>query len=187
MDGSVIVLPNEKALVTRAKAEPEAFAAIYDHYFPRIYNYIRYRVDHQENAEDLTAQVFEKALTRLNQYSPERGSLANWLFSIARHAVGDHLRAKKRRRWCSIEVLISRHCGDPPLEEIVIQTDLHAQVLKAVAELQDRERELIALKFGARLTNRHIADLTGLSESNVGVILYRTVQQLRTMLIEKEQ
>jgi len=87
VDGSVIALPNEKALVTRAKAEPGAFAAIYDHYFPRIYNYVRYRVENQESAEDLTAQVFERALSRLNQYSPKRGSLANWLFGITRHAI----------------------------------------------------------------------------------------------------
>jgi RNA polymerase sigma-70 factor (ECF subfamily) len=187
MDGSVITLPNEEALIARAKAEPVAFAAIYDHYFPRIYNYVRYHVENQEIAEDITAQIFEKALTRLNQFSPKRGSLANWLFGITRYAIRDHLRVKKRRLWCSLDVLARWRSADPLPEQLVIQNDLHAQILKAVTKLRDREKDLIALKFGAKLTNRQIAALTDLSESNVGVILYRTVRKLRTKLVEKEQ
>jgi RNA polymerase sigma-70 factor (ECF subfamily) len=186
VDGSVIALPNEEALVARAKTEPVAFAAIYDHYYPRIYSYVRYHIENQITAEDITAQIFEKALTRLNQYSPKRGSLANWLFGIARHAIRDHLRAKKRRRWCSLDGFASWRSPDPLPEQLVIQNDLHTQVMTAVAGLDDREKDLIALRFGARLTNRRIAALTGLSESNVGVILYRTVHKLRQKLGEME-
>jgi RNA polymerase sigma-70 factor (ECF subfamily) len=186
MVGFVTVLPNEKALVARAKTEPGAFAAIYDHYYPRIFNYVRYRIGDQEITEDITAQIFEKALTRINQYAPNRGPLVGWLFGITRHAVRDYLRIQKRRRWLSLDALIKRDSADPLPEQLIIQNDLHAQVLGAVSELCDREKDLIALKFGARMTNRQIAVLTELSESNVGVILYRTVHKLRTKLVEKE-
>jgi DNA-directed RNA polymerase specialized sigma24 family protein len=61
MDGTVAVLPNELALVARATAEPVAFAPINDHYFPRVYNYVRYRGGDAEMADDLTAQVFSRS------------------------------------------------------------------------------------------------------------------------------
>ncbi len=184
MDGSVIVLANEQALIVRATAEPEAFAAIYDHYFPRVYNYVRYRVQDSETADDITAQIFERALVGLGRYRPERGALIAWLFGIARHVIGDYLRAQKRRRWFSLDLLRNKANADPTPEQIVVRNETREELLKAVAQLNDRERELIAFKFGARMTNRHIARLTGLSESNVGVILYRAIRRLRARLIE---
>lgn len=186
MDGSVIALPNEQALVVRATAEPEAFAAIYDHYFPRVYNYVRYRVQNPETADDITAQVFERALTGIDRYRPKRGPLAAWIFGIAHHVVSDHLRAQKRRRWLSLDLVSDRASTAPQPEQIAVRNEMREELLEAIARLSDRERDLIALKFGAKLTNRYIAELTGLSESNVGVILYRAVRRLRTRLSEPE-
>ncbi len=80
----------ESVLVCRAKTEPRAFADLYDHYFPRVYNYIRYHVRDAETADDITAQVFERALIKISSYRPERASFADWLFAIARNAVRDH-------------------------------------------------------------------------------------------------
>jgi RNA polymerase sigma-70 factor (ECF subfamily) len=182
MDGTVAVLTNELALVARATAEPAAFATIYDHYFPRVYNYVRYRVRDVETADDLTAQVFERALVSIGSYRPERAPFSAWLFAIARNAVNDHLRAQRRRRWLSLEVLRGRASAEPQPEEVAIHSESRAELLAAVARLSDRERDLIALKFASGLTNRRIAEFTGLSESNVGVILYRAVRRLRAEL-----
>jgi RNA polymerase sigma-70 factor (TIGR02952 family) len=186
MDGTVAVLTNELALVARATAEPAAFAAIYDHYFSRVYNYVRYRVRDAETTEDITVQVFERTLVSIGSYRPERAPFAAWLFAIARNAVSDHLRAQKRRRWLSLEILRDQASADPQPEEVAIHGETHTELLAAVARLSDRERDLIALKFAAGLTNRRIAELTGLSESNVGVILYRTVRRLRAELNVEE-
>jgi len=87
MDGTIAVLPNELALVARATAEPAAFAAIYDHYFPRVYNYVRYRVRDVETADDITAQVFERALVSIGSYRPERAPFSAWLFAIAHNPI----------------------------------------------------------------------------------------------------
>jgi RNA polymerase sigma factor (sigma-70 family) len=187
MNGTVAVLPNELALVAQAVAEPAAFAAIYDHYFPRVYNYVRYRVGDAETADDLTAQVFERALVHIGGYRPGRAAFAVWLFAIARNAVSDHLRARRRRCWLSLETLHDRSSGDPQPEEVVTRDETRAELLGAVAHLSDRERDLIALKFGAGLTNRRIAELASLSESNVGVILYRAVRRLRVELGAREE
>jgi len=187
MDGTVAVLPNEPALVARATVEPAAFAAIYDHYFPRVYNYVRYRVGDAETADDVTAQVFERALARIGSYRPERAPFAAWLFAIARNAVTDHLRARKRRRWLSLDVLRDQASAAPRPEEVVLHHETRAELLAAVARLSDRERDLIALKFAAGLTNRRIAELTGLSANHVGVILYRAVRRLRAELSAEEE
>jgi len=187
MDGTVAVLSNELALVARATAEPAAFATIYDHYFPRVYNYVRYRVGDAATADDLTAQVFERALAHIAHYRPERAPFAAWLFAIAHNIVNDHLRAQRRRRWLSLEVLRHRASPEPQPEEIVIHGETRDRLLAAVARLSDREKNIIALKFAAGLTNRRIAELTGLSQSNVGVILYRTMRRLRTELSAKEE
>jgi RNA polymerase sigma-70 factor (ECF subfamily) len=184
MDSAIVELANE--LLARAIAEPAAFAAIYDHYFSRVYNYVRYRVQDAETTDDITAQIFERALVNISRYRPEQGPFGAWLFAIARNAVNDHLRAKRRRRWLSLEVLCGRASAEPQPEEVVIGKETHAELLAALARLSDRERDLIALKFAAGLTNYRIAQLTGLSESNVGVILYRTIRKLRDFLIGEE-
>ncbi len=187
MHGTAAVLPNELALVARATVEPAAFAAVYDHYFPRVYNYIRYRVSDAETAGDLTARVFERVLAKIGRYNPERAPFAAWLFTIARNAVSDHLRARSRHRWLSLETLGDRLSAEPKPEQVVVDRESHTELLAAVARLSDRQRNLIGLKFGAGLTNRRIAKLTGLSESNVGVILYRTVRRLRAELSAEEK
>lgn len=186
MDGTVAVLPDELALVAQAAAEPAAFAAIYDHYFPRVYNYVRYRVGDAATADDLTAQIFERVLVHIRGYRPERAPFAVWLFAIARNAVSDHLRAQRRQRWLSLEVLRDRASSDPEPEEVATHSETRAELLGAMARLRGRERDLIALKFATGLTNRRIAELTGLSESNVGVILYRAVRRLRAELNSRE-
>lgn len=182
MNGSMHVLTNESAWVARAVAEPAAFAALYDHYFPRVYNYVRYRVIDAPTADDLTAQIFERALADLASYRLERAPFGAWLFGIARHVIGDHFRAQHRHRWLPFEILRHHPSADPPPEQVAAINELHERLLNAVATLKDRDRDLIALKFGGDLTNREIARLTGLSESHVGVTLYRALRQLRVAL-----
>ena len=186
MDGTIAMLPNEAALAARAMAEPAAFVAIYDHYFPRVYNYVRYRVREADAADDITSEVFERAWVNMGRYRSERAPFAVWLFAIARNAVNDHLRAQWRRCWLSLEALHDRPSSDPLPEEIAARNETRARLLLAVAHLSERERDILGLKFGAGLTNRNIGELAGLSESNVGVILYRAVRRLRAELCTTE-
>ena len=186
MDGTIPLLANEMALVARAKVEPAAFAAIYDHYFPRIYAYVRYRVRDADLAEDITAQIFERVLANLGKFDAEQAPFAVWLFTIARNRVSDHHRTQQRRRWLPLDLVRGRAGADPAPEEIVVRDETREALLAAMTRLRERERDILALKFGAELTNRRIAALTGLSESNVGVILYRTVRRLRADLDGQE-
>lgn len=176
----------ELELVARAAIEPAAFAALYDHYFPLVHKYVLYRVCEAQTADDLTSQVFECLLNDLNRYRPELAPFSAWLFGIARHVIGDHFRAQKRRRWLSLEGLRQLASPEPLPEDAVMQSELSDRLLITLRQLPDRDRDLIGLKFAAGLNNRQIAAITGLKESNVGVIFYRAMQHLRTELSEKE-
>ena len=185
MDRILTMLPNELSLIARAKAEPAAFAAIYDHYFSRVYNYIRYRVKDPDITDDLTANAFETILTNIEKYHPERGSFATWLFTIVRNAVNDYFRWQKFRHWLSLDTLRDKASSEPEPEEIVVRDEIYDGLLAAIASLDKRDQDLIALKFGAGLSSFQISKLTGLNQNNINVSVYRAVRRLRNFLNKK--
>jgi RNA polymerase sigma factor (sigma-70 family) len=174
--------PDEDRLALAALQDPEAFAALYRYYYPRIYNYVRYRCDDLETTEDLVAQTFTRALDCLERFDPHRGPFSAWLFAIARNLAGCHRRAQRRHPWLSFEGLRDLPLDEAGPEEAAIQRETHASLLSALGRLDERQRDLLGLKFGGRLTNRQIAGLVGLGESNVGVSLHRAIRQLRVAL-----
>ncbi len=186
MDGTAWALPHEQALVARAQAEPTAFAAVYDHYYPRVYTYARYRVSEASVAEDLTAQIFERVLVRIGDYDPNLAPFAAWLFTIARNTVNDYLRGVQRHPIGPLETQDHLVSPEPLPEEIAVRRETNAELLTALGVLSDREREVLALKFAGGLTNRRIAAIVRLSEKNVSVILYRAVKRLRHRLRPEE-
>ena len=173
---------DENALGTRAQADRAAFADVYDHFFRRVYNYVRYRVGDPETADDVTAQIFERTLRHLPEYDARRAPFAAWLFGIARNAVRDHLRHRRNSAPVSLEAIQDLPGEGTELGEQIESAQARKRILRLVATLDEREQEIVALKFGAGLTNRRIAELMGLGESNVGVILYRTLRKLRRKL-----
>jgi len=160
-----------------AVEEPLDWDAVYREQLPRVYNFLRYRVLDRATAEDLTSLTFEKAWRARGRYRKDRAAVSTWLLSIARNAASDHFRRRKART----EVPL----GDQPApggvtpEDEAVRREEGARLRALLEGLPRRERELIALKYGAGATNRAIATLTGLSESNVGTILHRTVGSLR--------
>jgi len=152
------------------------FEALYRAEIPRIYNFFRYRVGDGPLAEDLTSETFEKAWRNRARYRRELSAFSTWLFTIARRVAIDHYR--RHHIETPLDDLI-HHPADHSTEDTAQQDADFARLSLLLTRLEDRDRELVALKYGAGLTNRTIAGLTGLSESNVGVILHRVVQTLR--------
>jgi RNA polymerase sigma-70 factor (ECF subfamily) len=150
--------------------------ALYELELPRIYNFFRYRVGDGPEAEDLTSITFEKAWRARDRYRRDLASFRTWLFAIARNVAIDHFR--KRRDHAPLEEAEGLPGGETP-EDTVIRRSEVAHLSHLLGLLPERERELLALKYGAGLTNRAIARMTGLSESNVGTIVHRTVALLR--------
>lgn len=167
-------LPN-RFFLSAAAAEPD-WDAVYAEQLPRVYNFFRYRFGSDAHAEDLTAQTFEKAWAARARYRRDVAGFSTWLLSIARNVAIDHLRA--RREYLPLEAAAEAEAPENPHDEVARASDI-GRLGRLLAQLTPREQELVALKYGAEATNRAIAELTGLSESNVGTILHRVVQTLR--------
>jgi RNA polymerase sigma-70 factor, ECF subfamily len=150
--------------------------AAYAEHLPRVFNYFRYRFGDDALAEDLTQATFEKAWKSRQRYRSDLAAFSTWLFSIARNLATDHLRSLRDE--LSLE---EAHplAGGEALEEAVERRQDLRKVAALLKRLPERERELVALKYGAGLNNRVIAAQTGLTETNVGTILNRAVAKLR--------
>jgi RNA polymerase sigma-70 factor (ECF subfamily) len=154
----------------------------FDRYYLAVYKYFRYRGADPDLANDLATGVFERALAKLSSFDPHKGAFNTWLFAIARHASINHWKDQARRKDVSIDCVSAQSSGEPTPEDVVIQGQSVEALLMALCELEEREREIVALKFGGALNNRQIAGLVGLTAGNVGVILYRALQKIKEKL-----
>jgi RNA polymerase sigma-70 factor (ECF subfamily) len=159
--------------------QADDYAELYRQYLPRILNYIRLRVDGEDLAQDLTAEVFERAVARQHTLR-RRGAFGAWLFRIARNVVAGYYR--KRRPTMSLEWAGEQPASDPSPPEAVMRLEELARLQRALATLSEREREIIRLKFGGGLGNTEIAQVTRLRAGHVAVILYRALRKLRKRL-----
>ena len=162
-------------LVGAGEREAVDWDAVYAEELPRVYNFFRYRVGNQAVAEDLASLTFEKAWGARARYRRDRASVSTWLLAIARNVAADHFRRPR------VEVPLDENDASvaPSPEDAAARDGDLRRLWGLLAGLPAREREILSLKFGAEATNRAIARLTGLSESNVGTILHRTIAGLR--------
>ena len=166
--------------VNEVRSTRETFAELYEEFLPKVFRYVRYRVNDLQVAEDLTSEVFEKAVTSFSKFSSDRASFSTWIFTIARNTVIDHYRVRGRRQTVSLEgAAIEVSSSDPSPDEAVEKQEERERLRACLSDLSPEEQEIISLKFGSGLNNRQIARTTGLSESNVGTRLYRAVRKLR--------
>jgi RNA polymerase sigma-70 factor (ECF subfamily) len=153
---------------------PESFEELYRRTFPRVYAYVASLLRDRSAAEEVTAQAYERAYRRRSSYRPGHGPVEAWLFGIARNAALDELRRRGRR---------ARLEEEPAAESATVDEAegllRRATVRAALASLDPRERDLVALKFAGGLSNAEIARVLGMSESNAGTRLHRTIEKLR--------
>jgi RNA polymerase sigma factor (sigma-70 family) len=159
-----------------AARERDTFASLYERTFPRVYAYVASMLGDRAAAEDVTAQAFERAYRRRASYRPSRGTAEAWLFGIARNAALDELRRRKRHATLAED---PEDRGLPATEDHAEHALRREVVRSALAVLDPRERDLVALKFAGGLSNAEIARVLGTSESNAGTLLHRTVTKLR--------
>jgi RNA polymerase sigma-70 factor (ECF subfamily) len=166
----------------------DAFVRAYDDHAGQVYGFFGYRLGSRAEAEDLTQATFERALRAWGRFDPRRGSVKTWLFSIANNLLVDHHRRGRSTRERPVglgpEVADARS-GGYELDERVLGPS--PEVEAALAELGDRERELVALRFGGELSGAEISRVTGLSRSNVDQIMSRTLRLLRSRLDQTSQ
>lgn len=167
---------SQSGIVAASAEQAIDWERVYRELLPKVYRFFCYRVGDALVAEDLTATTFERAWSGRKRYRRDLGAFSGWLFGIARRVAADHFRS--HRFPVRLEEATSNAAVDP-LEETIQKNNDFERLASLLGEASQREREIISLKYGGGLTNRAIARLLGLSESNVGTILHRVVNRVR--------
>ncbi len=176
----------DAALAIRAsRGESAAFGLLYDRHVAAIYRYVYYRVRDDAEAEDLTSDVFMRALKAMPRYEPRQAFLA-WLYRIARNAVID--RARKGNRQVSFEDALEHPGVDKIVEpdaEILAHSD-SATLRDALAKLTPLQQEVVVLRFLEGYSTEEIATIVGKREGTVRGIQFRAIGALRQLIPSRE-
>jgi len=159
-----------------------ALDRIYRHYLPHLIRFYRSRITNEQDAEDLTAAVFGKILGGINDYQWQGISISAWIYTIARRTLIDYYRKQGRKKEISLSegrTVVSKDKNPEEQAQVSYQKEA---LWTNLERLPEREYKIIYMKFFEGYTNRTISRITGLSETNVGTIIHRTVQKLRRMV-----
>ncbi|HVV59195.1 MAG TPA: sigma-70 family RNA polymerase sigma factor [Gaiellaceae bacterium] len=141
----------------------------------RLYSYVAYTIGDGPDAEDVTSEAFERGLRYRSSYDPGKGTPLTWLIGIARRCIAD-------RAGRVLPLPIAELTDEPGHEDLEARSVVRLSVREAVARLPERDRELVALRYGADLTARQIAELLDLRTNAVEVALHRLHARLRAEL-----
>ena len=163
---------------------PHDFGTWFREHQSAVFRYIRFRVATREAAEDVTSDVFMKALRSFDWYDASRPSPRTWLLRIARNAVTDHLRALKRRG--SLHVSLDRIpdlvANVPSAEERVIKQERIQRLLNGSQMLGKADQDILSLRYGSGLQNAEIAEHLDISNNAVAVRLHRALKRLKDVV-----
>lgn len=181
----------EKLLLyrVRAKKDPEAYGKIYDLYARRIYRFVYFKVSSEEEAQDLTADVFLKAWSYLlDEKGGEVRHLSALLYSIARNRVIDHYRSRSNRETLLLAEGAEEVIADDRMDLKKVDAGIDARMLeKRLRSLKDEYREVLVMKHLDELETSEIARILGKTHGNVRVLLHRATEAMRDLVAADEQ
>jgi len=180
--GEARELEDDQMLAQRARHDPEAFGVLYERHIGAIYRYVYYRVGNTEDAEDLTARVFTRALKHMRNYSDRGVPFSAWLYRIAHNVVANYHRDNSRHPSVPLDdmELHGAHHDDADAKiDVDRQRD---RLIRAIALLPEDRQQLVVLKFVQQLQNAEIGQIMNRSEGAVKSLYHRTLGQLREVL-----
>ncbi len=164
-----------------AKGETEAYGLVYDLLFNDLFKYISWNVASTQDAQDLTAEVFLRALKALDRFEAARSTARAWLFTIARNLIIDHHRRRARHPEQPLET------ENEPLSEerLEMAMESHAvseAVRAALEELNEEQRQVLTLKFFSGMSNAEVAAVMGKKEGAINAMQYRALNRMGKVL-----
>lgn len=178
----------EENLVKRArkahtKAGKDSFGKLYQHYHPHIRRFFSKRLSDEILVEDLTSEVFEKALKSIDSFQWQGTSFSAWLYKIARNLLIDYFRqSDKRKKTITLSDIYHLPAPNDSPEDRLIEFEMEIKLHHLLETLTERERRIVYLKFFEGYPNKLIAEILEITETNVATILYRVVRKLREEL-----
>jgi len=182
-------LSEEKELVRQAQKAPDAFAKLYDQYYPKIFGYVLRRTANLEAAQDITSETFFNALRKLWQFRWRNISFSSWLYKIATNEINQYFRKAEYKKSASLEELqeqgfepISSHNPESELIEAQEKLEQHQDFLEIqvkIVRLPAKYQEVIALRFFEQKQIKEISEILGEKEGTIKSLLHRAVEKLR--------
>ncbi len=183
-DGNGSVDHDDVQEMEAAKADPQAFGALYERFVGRIYNYVYYRVGNRHDAEDLTARTFQRALANVAGFEARGVPISAWFYRIAHNLVANFHRDRSRRQTIPLESLVSQRADVEAPATAAERNERSRALLQAIRRLPDDRQQLVLLKFNEHLSNAEIGQVMGKTESAVKSLYHRTLIALRRELEE---
>ena len=168
---------DERELVERAKRDPRQFGALYDRHFQQIYRFVYSRVREQTAAEDVTSEIFIKALKAMPRYQDTGRPFSAWLYQIAVNAIADRYRTLRPAQ--ALDDFHNLSVAGPALEDLATHRDEIRRIWSLVEELPGQQRTALVLKFQEDMKIDDIAVAMGKSPGAVKLLIHRGVSRLR--------
>jgi RNA polymerase sigma-70 factor (ECF subfamily) len=170
---------DEQLLVEAAQKDPSRFAELYEAHFERVYAYVAARVRNRELAEDLTAEVFHKALAHLGRFELRGAPFAAWLYRIAANAIADHAREQTQHQARQSEIARAESANESAGPEDLEEVEKRARLFRLVDALPADQRLVVRMRFNEEKSVREIADALGRTEGAVKQLQFRALERLR--------
>ena len=161
--------PDERLLIEAAKRDPARFADLYDQNFERVYAFVCRRVRDRSEAEDVTAEVFHRALHNIRKFEWRGTPLVAWLYRIAWNEIVDRAKRASRESQAPVE----------PTAEEIEDVERRATLFQLVDQLPDAQREVIVKRFGEERSIAEVAQQMGRSEGAIKQLQLRALETLR--------
>ena len=175
---------NETDMVKRAQSgDPEAFEQLYDRFYTPVYTYIYYRVGDQALAEDLTSDVFERMVMKIDNWKPMGKPFIAWLYTIAGNLIRNHLKRQNRIKWFSLNDG-DEDTGESLMTQIGKKLQ-HEQLARALTQLTEEQQQVIILRFLQGESIAAVAAAIGKTETGIKALQRRAIKSLGRIL-EKE-
>ena len=177
---------DDKELARAAREEPGLFGILYERHVAIIYRYVYYRTGNHDDAEDLTARVFMRALKHIGAYDDRGVPFTAWLYRIAHNVVANFHRDASRHPLVSLDDIDPREAGhhDDADAQIDANTE-RGRLTRALQRLPQERQQLLALKFSQQLQNSEIGLIMRRSEGAIKSLYHRTLEQLRELMEEE--
>lgn len=175
------IISDEQVLALASQGDQEAFGVLYERYVERIFNYVYYRTGNVDDAEDLTARVFQRAMKHIVNYTDRGVPFSAWLYRIAHNLVANWHRDRSRRQEIPISdtPLIAR---DEAPEHSLVRSEQQQALLRLIRSQPTERQSLLILKFVDHLSNAEIGTILGRSEGAVKSLYHRTLLALRDQI-----
>lgn len=179
--GTVVAFDADRPAVEAARRDPLAFESLYRKYVAQIYSFALYETRDHHAAEDLTEQVFLRALQALPRFDDrgegEASTFRAWLFRIARNAIANERRRERRHPEAPLDLAAFVRAPDDPAASVVAQDEVR-RAWDAIDRLPDERRRALVLRFVEEMSAREIGEVLGRSEGSVRVLIHRALRSV---------